>query len=276
MTALIHLDPDFQTVYALQAVNEPLSDSSKTPGLQRFYNNFVKTVRSVELALGIACPTLGDMSIALNLDLPSVANATASASSTAFYRRQASPSASLDASLEKRPKSRFLPDVSLQLAYPLPSATETASAQPTALPTAGPGVNLPEVIYAQSQLDDAIDVKAMQTLMADTLVAVGIDPSSGAASYLFDGKVALPSLSSASASASASSFGSISASASASASGMARVRRGHAQLARRRLERRGGSVEQTCIETKCVALHALQGEVAHADAQLSRSFVARW
>lgn len=32
MTALIHLDSDFASVFALQAVNEPIMDATQTPG----------------------------------------------------------------------------------------------------------------------------------------------------------------------------------------------------------------------------------------------------
>ena len=32
MTALSHLDPDFEAVFSIQAVNEPIMDGSLTPG----------------------------------------------------------------------------------------------------------------------------------------------------------------------------------------------------------------------------------------------------
>lgn len=32
MTAISHLDPDFESVFAIEAVNEPLMDASQTPG----------------------------------------------------------------------------------------------------------------------------------------------------------------------------------------------------------------------------------------------------
>ncbi|KAF9483040.1 glycoside hydrolase family 5 protein [Pholiota conissans] len=53
MTALSHLDPDFGTVAAIEAMNEPIMDANQTPGLGGFQVNFVQTVRAVELALGI-------------------------------------------------------------------------------------------------------------------------------------------------------------------------------------------------------------------------------
>lgn len=32
MTALSHLDPSFESVFAIQAVNEPIMDAAETPG----------------------------------------------------------------------------------------------------------------------------------------------------------------------------------------------------------------------------------------------------
>lgn len=56
MTALSHLDPNFGSVAALEAMNEPIMDANQTPGLGGFQTNFVQTVRAVELALGIPVP----------------------------------------------------------------------------------------------------------------------------------------------------------------------------------------------------------------------------
>jgi len=53
MTTLSHLEPDFTPIFAIQAVNEPIMDATKTPGLQQFYQHFVEVVRVTELALGI-------------------------------------------------------------------------------------------------------------------------------------------------------------------------------------------------------------------------------
>ncbi|KAG8693790.1 hypothetical protein FRC09_010298, partial [Ceratobasidium sp. 395] len=55
MTAIAHLDPQFSTVFAIEAINEPEMDYNKTPGLGEYEKNFVKVVRGVELALGIKC-----------------------------------------------------------------------------------------------------------------------------------------------------------------------------------------------------------------------------
>ncbi|TFK19960.1 glycoside hydrolase family 5 protein [Coprinopsis marcescibilis] len=54
MTALSHVDPAFETVASLHAVNEPIMDASKTPGYGTFQKNFVQIVRAVEIALGIS------------------------------------------------------------------------------------------------------------------------------------------------------------------------------------------------------------------------------
>lgn len=73
MTALSHLDPAFSSVFAIEAVNEPTSDASKTPGygecrsfmhfalsfLADHYTvqtHFVQVVRAVEGILGIYVP----------------------------------------------------------------------------------------------------------------------------------------------------------------------------------------------------------------------------
>ncbi|KIM44393.1 glycoside hydrolase family 5 protein [Hebeloma cylindrosporum] len=58
MTALSHLDPNFSSVAALEAMNEPIMDATKTPGLGEFQKNFVQTVRAVEISLGIPVPGL--------------------------------------------------------------------------------------------------------------------------------------------------------------------------------------------------------------------------
>ncbi|KAG9097099.1 hypothetical protein FS749_007078 [Ceratobasidium sp. UAMH 11750] len=55
MTAVTHIDPDFSTVFAIEAINEPEMDYNKTPGLGDYEKNFVKVVRAVELALGVKC-----------------------------------------------------------------------------------------------------------------------------------------------------------------------------------------------------------------------------
>ncbi|KAF8914461.1 glycoside hydrolase family 5 protein [Mucidula mucida] len=53
MTALSHVDPDFASVVAIEAVNEPIMDANLTPGYGRFQKNFVQVVRAVEAALGV-------------------------------------------------------------------------------------------------------------------------------------------------------------------------------------------------------------------------------
>ncbi|KAI0047138.1 glycoside hydrolase family 5 protein [Auriscalpium vulgare] len=79
MTALAHLHPNFESVFAIEAVNEPIMDAAMTPNYGDFQVNFVKTVRAVELLLGIPVP-------GRTLDLPSnvsnLTSALASASSS--------------------------------------------------------------------------------------------------------------------------------------------------------------------------------------------------
>ncbi|KAI0825658.1 glycoside hydrolase family 5 protein [Irpex lacteus] len=56
MTTISHLDPNFGSVFAIEAVNEPIMDATQTPGYGDFQKNFVKTIRAVELLLGIPVP----------------------------------------------------------------------------------------------------------------------------------------------------------------------------------------------------------------------------
>ncbi|KAJ7575553.1 glycoside hydrolase family 5 protein [Mycena floridula] len=53
MTVFSHLDPAFQSVAAIQAVNEPIMDAHLTPGYGQFQVDFVQTVRAVEFACGL-------------------------------------------------------------------------------------------------------------------------------------------------------------------------------------------------------------------------------
>ncbi|KAH9824032.1 family 5 glycoside hydrolase [Melampsora americana] len=55
LTAMSHLDPDFQRVLGILSINEPERDTTKTPGLEQYYADFVTTVRVVEYALGVSC-----------------------------------------------------------------------------------------------------------------------------------------------------------------------------------------------------------------------------
>ncbi|THG99809.1 hypothetical protein EW026_g2627 [Hermanssonia centrifuga] len=56
MTTLAHLDPNFGSAFAIEAVNEPIMNADETPGYGDFQMNFVKVVRAVELILGIPVP----------------------------------------------------------------------------------------------------------------------------------------------------------------------------------------------------------------------------
>ncbi|KAI0753516.1 glycoside hydrolase superfamily [Daedaleopsis nitida] len=81
MTAISHLDPDFESVSSIQAVNEPIMDASQTPGYGDFQKNYVQTIRAVEYTLGIGKPSLDlDFDFDLQLSLP---NVTAAISATA-------------------------------------------------------------------------------------------------------------------------------------------------------------------------------------------------
>lgn len=79
MTALTHLDPDFSDVVAIQAVNEPIGDSTKTPGygdctfpyvpvfyltddINEVQKHFVLTIRAVEAVLGIGLSPFAERS----------------------------------------------------------------------------------------------------------------------------------------------------------------------------------------------------------------------
>ncbi|THH08906.1 hypothetical protein EW146_g8839 [Bondarzewia mesenterica] len=75
MTALTHLHANFASIFAIEAVNEPIMDASQTPGYGDFQKNFVKTVRAIELLLGIPLPNhslpsaLRSMSLTASLPL---------------------------------------------------------------------------------------------------------------------------------------------------------------------------------------------------------------
>ncbi|KAG6381772.1 glycoside hydrolase family 5 protein [Boletus reticuloceps] len=56
MTSLAHLDSNFGSVFAIEAINEPIMNAALTPGYGEFQMNFVQTVRAVELTLGIPVP----------------------------------------------------------------------------------------------------------------------------------------------------------------------------------------------------------------------------
>ncbi|KAJ3551313.1 hypothetical protein NM688_g4777 [Phlebia brevispora] len=75
MATLAHLDPDFATAFAIEAVNgkfnhrriafrshllllrlEPIMDANQTPDYGTFQQNFVKVVRAIELIMGIPVP----------------------------------------------------------------------------------------------------------------------------------------------------------------------------------------------------------------------------
>jgi len=55
MTFLSHVDPDFSTVFGIEAVNEPLMDASQTPEYGDYLTDFTLVVRTIELTLGLIC-----------------------------------------------------------------------------------------------------------------------------------------------------------------------------------------------------------------------------
>jgi len=56
MTFLSHLHPHFESVFAIEAANEPIMNATQTPGYGAFQKNFVEVVRATELLLGIEVP----------------------------------------------------------------------------------------------------------------------------------------------------------------------------------------------------------------------------
>ncbi|KAL5531296.1 hypothetical protein ACEPAG_4173 [Sanghuangporus baumii] len=78
MTALSHLDPDFASVVGIEAVNEPISDASQTPGYGDFQKNFVRVIRAVETLLGLVTLDSTAPSGLLEKLLPNTLNATES------------------------------------------------------------------------------------------------------------------------------------------------------------------------------------------------------
>ncbi|KIK57089.1 glycoside hydrolase family 5 protein [Collybiopsis luxurians FD-317 M1] len=58
MTTISHLHPAFSSVFAIEAVNEPIMDAAQTPNYGTYQENFVTVMRGTELALGINVPGL--------------------------------------------------------------------------------------------------------------------------------------------------------------------------------------------------------------------------
>ncbi|CEL59108.1 putative glucan endo-1,6-beta-glucosidase B OS=Aspergillus oryzae (strain ATCC 42149 / RIB 40) GN=exgB PE=3 SV=1 [Rhizoctonia solani AG-1 IB] len=56
MTAMTHTDPDWSTVFSIEAINEPIHDANLTPGYGTYQKQFVDVMRAVEYALGVPCP----------------------------------------------------------------------------------------------------------------------------------------------------------------------------------------------------------------------------
>ena len=47
MTAVSHLDPDFESVFAIEAVNEPIMDASQTPGYGDCASTFAQHIEAL-------------------------------------------------------------------------------------------------------------------------------------------------------------------------------------------------------------------------------------
>ncbi|CAE6412240.1 unnamed protein product [Rhizoctonia solani] len=87
MTRMTYQDPDFNTVFAIEAVNEPVMDASKTPGYGDYQRRFVQVVRSVENELGIQCQNLDPTKV--------IPNPSSAAADEAIIKRVTEKSASV-------------------------------------------------------------------------------------------------------------------------------------------------------------------------------------
>ncbi|KAG1747935.1 glycoside hydrolase family 5 protein [Suillus paluster] len=82
MTTLAHLDPNFGSVFAIEAVNEPIMNAAETPNYGTFQKNFVQTIRAVELTLGIPVPS-SSLSFSLSVSVSNNFTAALNVTSTA-------------------------------------------------------------------------------------------------------------------------------------------------------------------------------------------------
>ncbi|KAG0691665.1 hypothetical protein DFH29DRAFT_1015651, partial [Suillus ampliporus] len=83
MTMLTHLDPNFGSVFAIEAVNEPIMNAALTPNYGTFQKNFVQTIRVVELTLGIPVLSSGlsvSVSVSVSNNFTAALDVTSSAS----------------------------------------------------------------------------------------------------------------------------------------------------------------------------------------------------
>ncbi|KAH9851872.1 glycoside hydrolase family 5 protein [Lenzites betulinus] len=94
MTTLSHLDPAFASVFAIEAVNEPIMDATQTPGYGDFQKNFVQVIRAVELTLGIPVPGL---SLDVRIHTSNFTAALSATASTSNLFNQEVTSALIDA-----------------------------------------------------------------------------------------------------------------------------------------------------------------------------------
>ncbi|KAG2338783.1 hypothetical protein BDR05DRAFT_892917, partial [Suillus weaverae] len=99
MTALSHLDPSFGSVFAIEAINEPIMNATLTPnyGTCMYHSsfcylcphdsctvqkNFVQVMRAVELTLGIFVPS-SSLSLSISASVSNNFTAALSATSSA-------------------------------------------------------------------------------------------------------------------------------------------------------------------------------------------------
>ncbi|KAG1830478.1 glycoside hydrolase family 5 protein, partial [Suillus subalutaceus] len=96
MTALSHLDPNFGSVFAIEAINEPIMNATLTPNYGTFQKNFVEVMRAVELTLGIFVPS-SSLSLSVSASVSNNFTAALSATSSATIFSAEVQAALLDA-----------------------------------------------------------------------------------------------------------------------------------------------------------------------------------
>jgi hypothetical protein len=85
MTTLSHLDPNFESVFAIEAINEPIMNATLTPNYGTFQKNFVEVIRAVELTLGIFVPSSRfSLSVSASVSNNFTAALSATSSATIF------------------------------------------------------------------------------------------------------------------------------------------------------------------------------------------------
>ncbi|KAG2033926.1 glycoside hydrolase superfamily, partial [Suillus americanus] len=96
MTAHSHLDPNFGSVFAIEAINEPIMNATLTPNYGTFQKNFVEVMRAVELTIGIFVPS-SSLSLSVSASVSNNFTAALSATSSATIFSAEVQAALLDA-----------------------------------------------------------------------------------------------------------------------------------------------------------------------------------